>query len=109
MPEVSTFPVSISISGSSLHTGRVGPIGSAPAGKLETKKPETDLLRHRSSGRATLVGLGLVIATVSPASPTLKARETPDADVLAQLADLRCDELRNRHGLVLDERLLQQG
>src|ERR1700679_1119204 len=38
----------------------------------------------------------------------LKARAAPHADVLAQLADLRRNQLRDRDSLVLDERLLQQ-
>src|SRR5579864_1630505 len=38
----------------------------------------------------------------------LKSCESPDGNVLAQLADLRRDELRNRNSLVLDEGLLVQ-
>src|ERR1700722_2434713 len=37
-----------------------------------------------------------------------EARETPHRDVLAQLADLGRNELRDRDGLVLNEGLLQQ-
>src|SRR5215472_8947109 len=38
----------------------------------------------------------------------LEARKAPHSDVLAELADLRRDQLPYRDGLVLDERLLEQ-
>ena len=38
--------------------------------------------------------------------PDFESRKAADGNVLAQLADLGCDQLGNRDGLVLDERLL---
>ena len=38
----------------------------------------------------------------------LEAGEAAHHNVFSQLADLLCDQLRNGHGLLLDERLLQQ-
>src|SRR5579864_6355708 len=40
--------------------------------------------------------------------PNLEPRKTPHGDVLAQLADLGRDQLRDRDGLILDERLFEQ-
>src|SRR5258708_28579364 len=66
------------------------------------------LLHHWSGGCATLVRLRLGGRNSLTRIAHLKARKAPHADILTELANLRRDELRNRHGRVLDERLLQQ-
>src|SRR5579863_4838382 len=71
-------------------------------------KPETDLLRCRSTGLATLIGLRFRDRHGLSRIADLEARKAAYADVFPQLANFRRNELRNRHGLVLDERLLQQ-
>src|ERR1700757_1708968 len=82
-----------------------------PSGTRDTRnlKPETFLLSHRRRGLATLIILLRSGGSHGhPRLADLEAGEAAHGDVLAQLADLAGDELRDRDGLVLNERLLEQ-
>src|SRR5271169_5039803 len=71
-------------------------------------EPTEMLLRRWRSGFPALIGLLRSERDRRARVAYLEARKAAHGDVLAQLADLGSDQLRNVDGLVLDEGLLQQ-
>src|ERR1700747_3773210 len=83
-----------------------------PESAFTLRIPETCnramLLANRCCGFVAAVGFRIGERHGHTRLAHLEAGETAYGDILSQLADLRCDQLADADGLVLDEGLLEQ-